>query len=592
MNTVAPARSWNGVGPGSAAQPLRIGDWLVEPSLNRLVRGAEVVHLEPKAIEVLVFLARRPGEVVSRETLLEAVWPGLVVGDSALTQPVVKLRKALGEDPKSPAYIETIAKRGYRLIAPVAMPEPMPEGSLAVDAEPDDSAPASGGAVQQAWMPPTPRRGGVLRAAGWTILAGALAGAGAWLFSALDVSRAPVRDAAAPAALRQLARADAHPAVIVLQFQALGNDPQQRVLAAGITGDLATDLSKVSGLRVVGAPFGTAPDGNVTSPKARYVVSGDVQRADDRVRVRVQLTDTESGRPLWAERFDRPFAELFALQDQLSGEVVAALQVKVSEAEMRRMAQRHTRSLEAYEHFLRGQAAMLARTRAANETARSHYRKAMEIDPAFARAYAGLAFTHSLDYRNQWTSDGAGALARAHELAESARQMGPELPEPYWVLAYVHAHRWQHVQALAHLETAIGLNPSYADAYALIAMIHTDLGRPKESVPLLRTALRLQPEANHMYFMQLGRTYFFLGDAEQARVNLREALARNPANLEARVYLAATLSRAADPDAAWEAEEIRSLQPGFKIRRWLDTYPMTDAGQIAQLVAAVGALGL
>jgi TolB-like protein/DNA-binding winged helix-turn-helix (wHTH) protein len=564
----------------------------VEPSLNRLVRGAEVVHLEPKAIEVLVFLARRPGEVVSREALLEAVWPGVVVGDSALTQPIVKLRKALGEDPKSPAYIETIAKRGYRLIAPVAMPATLPAGSPAVDAAPDDSAPAPGGGSQRTQMPPTPRSGGVRRIAGWTILAGALAGTGAWLFSALDVSRAPERDAAAPAALQQRARADAHPTVSVMQFQALGSDPQERVLAAGIAGDLATDLSKVSGLRVIGAPFGAASDGDATSAKARYVVSGDVQRADERLRVRVQLTDTGSGRPLWAERFDRPFADLFALQDQLSGEVVAALQVKVSEAELRRMAQRHTRSLEAYEHFLRGQAAMLARTRVANETARSHYRKAMEIDPTFARAYAGLAFTDSLDYRNQWTRDGAGALARAYELAESARQMGPDLPEIYWVLAFAQAHRGQHVQALAHLETAIGLNPSYADAYALTGMIHTDLGRPRESVPLLRTALRLQPEANHMYFMQLGRAYFFLGDAEQARVNLREALARNPANLEARVYLAATLSRAADPDAAWEAEEIRSLQPGFKIRSWLDTYTMTDAGQKAQLVAALDPLGL
>jgi DNA-binding winged helix-turn-helix (wHTH) protein/TolB-like protein/Flp pilus assembly protein TadD len=580
------------VGPGSAAQPLCIGDWLVEPALNRLVRGAEVVHLEPKAVEVLIFLARRPGEVVSREALLEAVWPGVVVGDSALTQPIVKLRKALGEDPKSPAYIETIAKRGYRLIAPVAMPEPMAAGSPAVDAEPDDSAPAPGGGSQRTQMPPTPRGGGVRRVAGWTILAGALTGAGAWLFSALDVSPAPVRDAAAPAALQQLPRADAHPTVTVLQFQALGNDPQQRVLAAGIAGDLATDLSKVSGLRVVGAPFGTAPDGNVTSPKARYVVSGDVQRADERLRVRVQLTDTESGRPLWAERFDRPFADLFALQDQLSGEVVAALQVKVSEAEMRRMARRHTRSLEAYEHFLRGQVAVLARSRADNETARSHYRKAMELDPAFARAYAGLAYTHSLDYRNQWTSDGAGALARAQELAESAQQIGPDLPETYWVLAHVHAQRRQHVQALAHLQTAIGLNPSYADAYAMMGDVQTYLGRPKESVPLLRTAMRLHPEANHMYFTVLGRAYFFLGDAEQARVNLREAIARNPANLEAHVYLAATLSRAADPDAAWEAEEIRSLQPGFKIGSWLDTYPMTDAGQKAQLVAALGALGL
>jgi TolB-like protein/DNA-binding winged helix-turn-helix (wHTH) protein len=592
VNTVAPAPSRNGADPGGAAQPLRIGDWLVEPALNRLVRGAEIVHLEPKAVEVLIFLARRPGEVVSREALLAAVWPGVVVGDSALTQPIVKLRKALGEDSRNPAYIETISKRGYRLIAPVAMATPMAARSPVVDGEPDDPAPAPGGGSQRTQTPPAPRGRGVPRVAGWTILAAALAGAGAWLYWVPEASRAPVSDAAAPPLLQQLAHPDAHPTVTVLPFQALGSDAQQKMLAAGITGDLATDLSKVSGLRVIGAPFGAASDGNVTSTKARYVVTGDVQRADDRLRVRVQLADTESGRPLWAERFDRPFADLFALQDQLSAEVVAALQIKVSEAEMRRVAQRHTRSLEAYEHFLRGQAAVSARTRADNETARSHYRKAMEIDPAFARAYAGLALTHSLDYRNQWTSDRAGALARAQELAESAQQIGRDVPETYWVLAQVHAQRRQHVAALAHLDTAIRLNPSYAEAYALKGDIQINLGRPKESVPLLRTALRLQPEANHMYFMELGRAYFFLGDAEQARVNLREAIARNPVNLEAHVYLAATLSRAADPDAAWEAEEIRSLQPTFKISSWLDTYPMTDAGQRAQLVAALSALGL
>src|SRR5262245_1603937 len=101
-----------------------IGDWSVEPALDALRRGGEIVRLEPKAMELLVFLASRPGEVVSREELLAAVWPGVVVGDEALSQAVTKLRKALGDDVRAPTYIETISKRGYRLIAPVKPPEP------------------------------------------------------------------------------------------------------------------------------------------------------------------------------------------------------------------------------------------------------------------------------------------------------------------------------------------------------------------------------------------------------------------------------------------------------------------------------------
>jgi len=259
---------------------------------------------------------------------------------------------------------------------------------------------------------------------------------------------------------------------------------------------------------------------------------------------------------------------------------------------MRRVAQRHTRNLEAYEHFQRGQSALLVRQRAENETAREMFRRAIALDAAFARAYAGLALTYAADYRNQWTKDGAAALDRAFELARTAHQMNPDIPETYWVLAFVHVERRQHEQALQHLESAVRLYPSFADGFALMGGVNTYVGRPADTVRFLRTAMRLNPEAGHLYFLLLGRAYLFLGDLEQARLNLEHALSRNPVNLEAHVYMAALHVTAGDKAAAaWKAEEIRALQPGFSSRAWLATYPMTDVTQKTKLVQALGELG-
>jgi tetratricopeptide (TPR) repeat protein len=218
--------------------------------------------------------------------------------------------------------------------------------------------------------------------------------------------------------------------------------------------------------------------------------------------------------------------------------------------------------------------------------------RAIGLDATFARAYAGLALTYAADYRNQWTGDGGGALDRASEMARTAHQINPDIPETYWVLAYVHEQRRQHEQALQYLETAVRLYPSFADGYALMGSVNTYVGRPADTVPLLRIAMRLNPQAGYLYFLVLGRAYLFLGDLEQARVNLEHALSRNLENLETHVYMAALHVTAGDKAAAaWEAAEIRALQPGFSIRRWLETYPMTDVTQKAKLVKVLGSLG-
>jgi tetratricopeptide (TPR) repeat protein len=221
------------------------------------------------------------------------------------------------------------------------------------------------------------------------------------------------------------------------------------------------------------------------------------------------------------------------------------------------------------------------------------YRKALALDPAFGRAYAGLALTYAADYRNHWTDRGPDALARALELAETAFRIDPEILETQWVVAYVHTQNRRHAQAIGHLNQAISLDPSFADAYALLGSIHTYIGEPAEAIPLVRTAIQLNPEAGYLYYLVLGRAYLFRGDAEQAGINLREALARNAANLEIHVYLAATLALTGDKAAAeWEAEEIRALEPGFSIDKWLQSYPMTDDGQKLRLRSLLAQAGL
>jgi DNA-binding winged helix-turn-helix (wHTH) protein/TolB-like protein len=536
--------------PPPRTQSLQVGDWTVDPPLNQLSAPGKTVKLEPKAMAVLVYLAQRPGDVVSRETLLAAVWPGVVVSDDAVTQVVIKLRKALGDSAESPAYIQTISKRGYRLVAPVRRPEEPPARRK-------------------------PKRR-VLWLAGGGIAAAILAGWTLWWIQGRPAQVATLDFEAARAA---------QPTITIRPFEALGGDPEAVLLARGLTADLVTDLSRVMGLSVIGVA--------AQAESSRYLVTGTVQRVDDRLRLHVHLADAQTGRQLWSERFDRPLASFFAVQEELGPKILQILPAKVSEAELRRMAQRHTSNLEAYKYFQRGQAALLVRRKAENEAAREMFRRAIALDASFARAYAALALTYAADYRNHWTADGGAALERAFELARSAHEMNPDIRETYFALAFVHLERREHAQVLRYLETAVQLYPSFADAYAFMGGVKTYMGRPAEAVPLVRTAMRLNPDASYLYFLILGRAYLALGDLEQARVNLEHALQRNPEDLESNIYMAVLHLAAGDKAAAsWKADQIRVLQPGFSSRRWLETHPLTDPAQKRKLVQALGELGL
>src|SRR5438105_13689712 len=277
----------------------RVGDWTVEPDLNQLSTQGRAAQVEPKAMAVLLHLANRAGQVVGREALLSQVWPGVVVGQDSLTQVVIKLRKTLGDDPDRPTYIQTVTKKGYRLVAPVLSPASVP---LA-------------------------RPGRRARLAG-AVTASLLVAAGLWW----SVEQHAMR----PASSVELVADAETPTLAIAPFAPLGKDDQELLLARGITADLRTDLSKSAGISVIGfEPLDGREGREASRAKARYLVSGTVQRVDGRLRLHIYLTEQPSGKQLWSERFERAVDDLFAVQDELAPKIERMLPAKVSEAELR-----------------------------------------------------------------------------------------------------------------------------------------------------------------------------------------------------------------------------------------------------------------
>jgi len=543
-----------------------IGDWWADPTTHEIGRGAETVRLEPKAMQVLAALARRAGEAITREELLALVWPGVVVGDEVLTQCIIKLRRALGDNPRAPTYIETISKRGYRLIAPAAVATAPPGPAHA---------------------PPAPKRRRVPAAGLAAVGLATLAIVGAALVALLRPALAPSPEAVAidPAVPRGVVT------ISVLPLETMGEDPGQQRLAAGIRNDLMTDLSRISSLRVIAVSTIAAERG--IAGAGRFLVTGSVQREAGALRINVRLTDGATGEQLWSQRFERPAGDLFAVQSDISRNLTEQLPARISEAEKARAAKRYTHSLQAYEHFLRAQSQVIAQREGSQQQALAAYAKAIELDPKFARAYAGMAIASVLDRARPTATLGPAETRRALELAETALQIDPEIPEVHWALGFVYVRSRRHEEAIPALRRSIELNPSYADAYALLGGIYTYVGQPEKSIPLLRTALRLNPEGGYLYYLLLGRAYLFVEDHEQARINLREALMRNAGDVESRLFLAATLVSEGDlPAAEWEAEEIRSELPGFSARAWLETYPLTSARYRERLLALAEKAGL
>jgi DNA-binding winged helix-turn-helix (wHTH) protein/TolB-like protein len=538
-----------------------VGDCVVRPDTNEIVRNGETLHLEPKSMEILAHLIARRGEVVGRDELHGQVWPDVYVGDDSLTAAIIKIRRALADDARDPEYVETIPKRGYRLIAPVREPGvPFAEASQPV--------PSTGGA---SWRLP-------LAAVAILVLVAAVA---------VAVLRWPASPTDKEA--KMSAPSQDRVAVGVVPFVNASRDAAQDYLARGISNSILTDLAQVPSLAVRRHDLTRTGD---APPNLDYLLEGSVLRSGEVIRIDSRLVDVKSGQVIDSLRFDRPFADLLTIEDEIRKNLLTKLRQSISTTEHSRKARGYTENVAAYDLFLRAQRALLVRTQETNLSGRALYRQAIEKDPNFARAYGGLALTYAAEFRNGWVKDRQAALDAALKFAKTAIGIAPNLPEQHWVVGYVNTQQRKYDEGRAALQRAIDIDPGFADAYALSGGIETYRGNPAETVPLLRKALRLNPHAGYLYFMLLARAYYFLGDFEQAEINLREALSRNPQNVEVHLYLAATLLRLnkAD-DAAWETEEVKSIEPDFSLDVWSSAYPMSRGRQLDLLLSDLREVG-
>jgi adenylate cyclase len=335
------------------------------------------------------------------------------------------------------------------------------------------------------------------------------------------------------------------PSIVVLPFDNMSGDSSQDYFSNGITEVLTSDLSRISSLFVIARNTAFTYKGKATNVQevgkelgVRYVLEGSVQRAGEQVRIVAQLVDTTTDAHVWSERFDRPFKDIFALQDEIVQKIVTTLKLQLTLREQGWIVRKHTDNLEAYDTFLRGLESHLRYTKEATAQARQLFEKALALDPQYAEAYTWLGLTYWLEWRFRWSADPQN-LERAFELAQQALALDDSLPIAHTLLGQVYAEKQQSDQALAEGERALALDPNNADSYAFQAdVLSVALGRPEEALRMVAQAMRLNPHYPPWYLIELGFAYRWTGQYAEAIATLKELISQSPNFLHAHSNLA------------------------------------------------------
>ena len=383
------------------------------------------------------------------------------------------------------------------------------------------------------------------------------------------------------------------PSIAVLPFVNMSGDRAQEYFSDGITEDLIVDLSKISGLFVIarnsvfvykGKPVKIAEVGRELG--VRYVLEGSVRMADNKIRITAQLVDASTEGHLWAQRYDRELKDIFSLQDDVTQRIVAALSVKVTEDEQKRLLRRYTDNMEAYDYYLRGLEYFSKLTKETNILARQMLQRAIDLDPQFAAAYALLGLAHSQEWTQGWSQD-SQPLEHAFELAQKAIALDETLPLGYAILGEVYLHKKKHEKAIAAQQKAIALSPNDADGIGGLGGIMTWAGRPEEAIGLAKKAMRLNPMYPTEYLWNLGHAYYLMGRIEEAVETLNRARDRSPEYIPVIAYLAASyaeLGRMEEARAA--AAEFSRLSPRIPIDAWRYRLPYKDKKIVDRLYSS------
>jgi len=388
--------------------------------------------------------------------------------------------------------------------------------------------------------------------------------------------------------------------IAVLPFDNMSDDPNKDYFSDGISEDIITDLSQLKNLAVIARNSSfTYRDKSAKAQDigkdlgVKYLLEGSVRKVGDRIRITAQLIDTSNGYHLWAERFDRELTDMFAVQDEITERIVSSLSVQLTGDEQQQLAHTATSSFEAYDLFLQAQISAAHFTEAGYMQAAETYRRAISLDPGFARAYGALAVVLTRQVNGGYSDSPAEMRERSLELARKAAEMNPNSPQVQWALGYVYLYRSQYELAVKALERAVSLSPSYADGYALLALIKNNSGQAEDAVRLIEKGMDLNPFFSWDYLYNLGRAHYALGHYEQAVQYLQQALERNETPGQPRLFLLASyVQLGQQDDAEWEAMQLEVSHPEFTLSHLQQVLPITDTELRDRLISDLRSAGL
>ena len=362
------------------------------------------------------------------------------------------------------------------------------------------------------------------------------------------------------------------PSIAVLPFQNMSGNAEQEYFSDGMTEDVITDLSKLSGLLVIarnstftykGKPVDVREVGERFG--VSHVLEGSVRRSGDRVRITAQLLQAASGHHVWAERYDRNLEDIFAVQDEITREIVAALDVELLRGAQATAWRKLLRRPEALDAYYKGREYLNRITREANEEAERCFAQVTRIEPDSPLGHLGLAWTELSASRYGWGD--SGAFERAAQFARKALELDEGCADAHALLGYHYLLAGKHGEAIAEGERSVALNPNHADNAANLACSCAVADRPADAIPLLRKAMRLSPVYPTWYLNILGFAHYRLGQYDEAEQVLELALEREPAYTDCRLLVAAAhRARGRSGEARREAAEVLRHEPGFKLR--------------------------
>jgi adenylate cyclase len=395
------------------------------------------------------------------------------------------------------------------------------------------------------------------------------------------------------------------PAIAVLPFANMSGDAEQEYFSDGMTEDIITDLSKVGGLLVIARNSSFAYKGRNVDVRnigrdlgVGSVLEGSIRRVGNQVRITAQLIDAANGGHLWAERYDRDLTDIFAVQDEVTREIVNALKVTLTAAEQATLAEGGTANVVAHDMFLRARELIMGavKTRDGLERATELLNEATALDPDYGAAYAAMAMIHNIDFHNRLTDRSQQGLDIALGFVDTAVAKSPNDPFVRFVAAMISTFRGDLDRARREADAALALNPNYALAHGARGTISVYLGNPLAAVPHLENALRLDPALTSQRAQQnhfLGTAYLTAGKYEAAAAQFRERILVSPRTDLSRAFLASALGhlgRVEEARAMWA--ELKAINPAYSFEEHVGRLPFKNPADVASIREGLTKAGL